>query len=76
MWLHGLPLHTSYANVYGEVLSLETSCISGPLNERNSVTLRVSDPFRARMEDERMIPSWSREVRDGALLRVNGRASF
>lgn len=26
------------------------------------------------MEDERTIPSWSREVRDGALLRVNGRA--
>ena len=57
MWLRGLPLHPSYANVSREVLSLETSCVSGPLNESNSVTLRVGDPLKAQMEDERTIPS-------------------
>lgn len=57
MWLRGLHLHPSYANVSREVLSLETSCVSGPLNERNSVTLRVGDPLRAQMEDKRTIPS-------------------
>lgn len=57
MWLRGLPLYPSYANVSREVLSLETACVSGPLNERNSVALRVGDPLRAQMEDERMIPS-------------------
>lgn len=57
MWLCGLPLHPSYTNVSREVLLLKTSCVSGPLNERNSVTVRVGDPFRAQMEDERTIPS-------------------